>query len=212
MARSRNPKAPKAAVIAELLESSDDDSDEESVEDDNNAKKDTSTATVTEDAATAPDVVKNKYKKRKKSDFYIPENVENEEVLSEKCVEMNIAFCCFSCQCSDELKKLVTDKETWGVIAPGSGCLFHRRCCHSAIKWSETWVSPLERALQDALPTDENLHLLGCETPEYKDASIDEVLKKYKSFKKLESEIYNADYIACKFTSKTVFLHTQTYL
>jgi hypothetical protein len=107
-------------------------------------------------------------------------------------IEEQMAFCCFNCNCSDARRGRIPWNDKY--VHSSDDSLWHRRCCHNVVDApSEDWLSPVDQAVHDAEPTEEELILLSQEIPDEKQSSMQELRQKYRTSKVQESEMYNED-------------------
>jgi hypothetical protein len=78
----------------------------------------------------------------------IPIGLPNEVLLQQ------VAFCCYNCFCSNEIKDQIGTENM--VIQSSEVTLYHRRCCHNAIEWDENWLSEYEQAVENMIVDDED--------------------------------------------------------
>jgi hypothetical protein len=102
--------------------------------------------------------------------------------------EARVPFCCAVCRCSENVMIQVPADNAW--INPDSDgrLLWHRRCCHGAIDFDESFSPPLVAAHAHELP-DESVNVK--ETLEEVTAKL--IQDAYDQAKREEDKLYNAD-------------------
>ena len=98
-------------------------------------------------------------------------------------MEERIAFCCYQCFCTDEIKKQIPVEDPF--IQSSLEGLYHRRCCHKVIDPDEDWVSPFEHAVEElCLQEDEICHNV---------MTLPELEAQFNIALRHQSALYNAD-------------------
>jgi hypothetical protein len=215
---ARKPKIPKNDVLQQHQKESDDDSSSSSSDNNNNrrtARRRNANAPVEEgkhdsdheEDLNVNETSHNKKRRRRREGIRLPttrkeRNKRSSHVtVDPKYVEKHMAFCCSICTCSEELKREIITNRRYDV-RPAKKCLYHRRCCHH-VRTITGWLDPLSNALQKVLPeTDEDYEKVGQIIPEATLVLYQDLLKQYKTAKKLESETYNNDSCAGTFLQR----------
>jgi len=113
----------------------------------------------------------------------------------------NMAFCCETCNCSEEQKSRVTE---YGDIADSFiqsslQTLWHRRCCHGLFTYdaSQNWISPLEEVNASFWSLEEGqgegLLSKDDQIPTEQDYAEAVVHERYIRAKRRESQVHNED-------------------
>ena len=98
-------------------------------------------------------------------------------------MEERIAFCCYQCFCTDEIKKQIPVEDPF--IQSSLEGLYHRRCCHKVFDPDEDWVSPFEHAVEElCLQEDEICHNV---------MTLPELEAQFNIALRHQSALYNAD-------------------
>jgi hypothetical protein len=114
--------------------------------------------------------------------------------ISDVEIEKRLDFCCFQCTCSEARRGRIPSNDQY--VHSSDDSLWHRRCCHNLVDLPpEEWLSPADQAILDAVPTEENYHLLGQESTDVQEFELEDLRKKYWTAKRHESEMYNEDEI-----------------